>query len=152
MKNSEIKRLRKQIERNRYPQEFQVIDNINLNCYGYALGIDLWLELGHIYGYSLDFNNINPIMAECAIQKDAKKLKLRIQKVSRKSLPIPKEGQWLIALYIREDDFHCVRQDSDGEWSHKPGEEPSEKLHFKIPPDVIEGDHVYLATFLLERS
>ena len=151
MKKSEIKKLRKKIEINQYPPQFENINSSNVNCYGYALGIDLWIELGRIYGYSLDFNNINPIMAECALYKDAKKLKLKLSKVSKNNLPIPKKNQWLISLYFRTDDFHFIRQDSSGEWSHKPGEDSSEKLAFKIPPDVIEVDHKYLATFLVEK-
>lgn len=152
MKKSDISKLRKIIDNNHYPPTFEYIEDTYMNCYAYALGVNSWIELGRIYNYSLDMNNINPIMAVCALEKDAKKLKLQVKKVSRKNLPKPQKNQWLIALYVRSDDFHIIRQDIDGEWSHKPGQEPSEKLLFKIPPDTIEINHNYIATFLVEKN
>jgi len=39
-----------------------------------------------------------------------------------KQLPPPKKGYYVVGLYFDEgDDFHWVRQDSDGGWSEKPG-------------------------------
>ncbi len=49
--------------------------------------------------------------------------------------PVPKKGYYLVAMFfIPRDDFHFLRQDRDGNWSHKPGDEEVTNLDFDGKP------------------
>lgn len=119
------------------------------------MGVGFWLELGKLhYGYCLDYDNLRPKQAEVAFFKDAQSLGLKVKKESRKRLPVPKFGEWLVALYLMEGDFHFIRRNTDGGWCHKQGEEPAEQLSCIYPPDRI-GTYEYVGTYSVsinERS
>lgn len=49
--------------------------------------------------------------------------------------PVAKKGYYLVAMFvIPGDDFHFVRQNEDGSWSHKPGDEEVTNMDFKGRP------------------
>jgi hypothetical protein len=61
--------------------------------------------------------------------------------------PVPKQGYYLVAMFvIPQDDFHFVRQDNDGTWSHKPGDEEVTNLDFDGKP-ITDPRHAALGQY-----
>lgn len=67
-------------------------------------------------------------------------------------LPPPKAGHYIVGMYVKdippseqypegEQDYHFIRQDSDGGWSHKLGKDPHDKVMRYIEPS---SDAMYL--------
>lgn len=154
MKRSRIKKLRRIIEDNNYPQRFKREKRSDYNCYGYAIGITEWLELGDIANLQVDWLNINPELLCVAFEADMSILKIKIvKKLQREEEDTKlKPNQWEVALYWADEDFHFIRKDLDGTWSHKQGESSTERhMEWSVPPYQISGNYYYVCSYILEK-
>ena len=116
----------------------------NGNCYSYALGLsnpkfvnNNFLQTGMSIGYvggSLVSSN-NPGKYLYGIQKDFETLEIDFyDSITGEE---NKHGGYKIAFYVSPEDFHFIRQNADGSWSHKVGyskiiervNEPGENLN-----------------------
>lgn len=72
--------------------------------------------------------------------------------------PVAKKGYYLVAMFvIPGDDFHFVRQNNDGTWSHKPGDEEVTNLDFKDkritdPKTANLGDYKFVSYFYVPEG
>ena len=95
------------------------------NCMSYALGLfDQWCYLDAFDDAFndagcgvIDYEQLDKIFTECCIELE-KKFHLRRLISSEEKL---NTNERMIAFRIGADDFHFVRQNSDGTWTHKPG-------------------------------
>ena len=89
------------------------------NCMSYALGIfDDWLDINSFdCTCSEDEEALNDIFYDCC-QELEERFAVRRLSGPAASLEI---NERLIAFRIGFDDFHFVRRNSDGSWTHKPG-------------------------------
>ena len=111
-------------------------DRFNYNCMSYALGVyNKWLGLSS-FDYSIDYDNedsdidydyLKHIFEDCC-QELIWKYDLRRLSSSREQL---EANERMIAFRIGADDFHFARKNSDGTWTHKPGQNYIRKMHEK---------------------
>lgn len=96
------------------------------NCMSYALGVfDHWLELWsfnstYIFDCDnnyIDYDCLNKVFSDCCKELQDKYSARRLTNLNDTLLL----GERMIAFRIGADDFHFVRQNSDGTWTHKPG-------------------------------
>ncbi len=89
----------------------------NVNCLGYALNIKSWMRLG-----DMEFSSRGQAIATVS----ERAMKLYGLKPAPFQNPPNKQGFYLIALtWGREmTDWHWMRQDAGGAWSHKLGSKP----------------------------
>jgi hypothetical protein len=72
--------------------------------------------------------------------------------------PVQKKGYYLVALFvIPQDDFHFLRQDKDGKWSHKPGDEEVTNVDFKDklitdPKQAALGKYQFVSYFYVPEG
>lgn len=95
------------------------------NCMSYALGIyDKWLLLESFHHSVDDYDYLEHTFDDCC-QELADRYKLRrLFNLEEKLEP----NERVIAFRIGATDFHFVRQNSDGTWTHKLGEECVETM------------------------
>lgn len=158
-----IRKIRDYIKKNDYPSLSPCIKKndpmlrCNYNCYGYIFGftgeqyedinnnIGIW-NLGftdQTFGLAYRFGN--PYVVKILLKNDFKKLKLKLHN-SNENEKI-KNGEIKFAIYGCEQDFHFVRQNADGTWSHKMGwncvEEEFKTKNGKLEKSFERGDHDY---------
>ena len=104
--------------------------NYKFNCYGYIFGFtgEQYDRFDDKYNWILGFSdekyeNITSYedrnIVEKMLKSDFKFLKLRLN-LSDEQEKI-EDGEIKFALYACDKDFHFVRQNADGTWSHKRG-------------------------------
>lgn len=128
-----LKSIRKCIKDTEYPaKSLAVADNLLgsndcFNCYGYLFGFTgteyiriykrgLW-NLGYLCDTSFRFESKRE--AEEILKSDFEILKLKL--VNSSEAEKLKFGELKFAMYYSDYDFHFVRQNADGTWSHKVG-------------------------------
>lgn len=125
------------------------------NCYAYAINSRVVnhdtcavYDLGGFYNLNQGLILMTKLQAEAALYKDLTLIGLKADKVKYSQLELPNENHYNICLFIKNTtwynhpytDFHFVRQDIDGSWSHKMGRQglpeqltsKSEKPHLII--------------------
>ena len=91
-------------------------DQYDYNCMSYALNVfDHWLELLSFTSFTND--DLNKIFLDCCEELQYKYAARRLTSSNDTLL----SGERMIAFRIGVDDFHFVRRNSDGTWTHKPG-------------------------------
>lgn len=122
----------------------RVASSDNANCYGYALGINRRLTPGTNRGRSL--NDIGLWSAGGIPYAEARKTEL-LDVCVMDGLKRDGPGR-CIAVYVHVYpdciDFHFVRDENDGTWSHKPGEDPVENnfgSHTEAEIAAVEASH-----------
>ena len=123
----------------------------NGNCYSYALGLSnpegvsnvimqTGMNIGYVGGSLVTAND--PKKYLYGIQKDFETLEIDFYDSSLDSEN--KHNGYKIAFYVSSTDFHFIRQNVDGSWSHKVGYlKIIEKLN--TPSDTIE-DYKHIKT------
>lgn len=126
--------LKKCISKNNYPPQYspQKWNNKKFNCYLYALDLCMdfqpYLDDGRIVPGIPGFlsraeNNDYREIKEKTLQyfiEDCEILNLNISETTLDEKI--NKNEYKIAVYVEEyDDFHFVRQDSNGKWSEKAG-------------------------------
>lgn len=144
-----IKKIRKYIKENDYPTVSPCIKKndpmlrCNYNCYGYVFGFtgEQYKDINEYGVWNLGFTDQtfglierfgNPIVVNRLLKQDFKKFKLKLFDSYEKEKI--EDGEIKFAVYGCEQDFHFVRQDADGTWSHKMGWNCVEE-EFKTEPD-----------------
>ncbi len=127
------------------------------NCYCYALGItapyefvkryeykeidDLSHNLGFMddrFRYSLDLDmNLSGLQSDLEL--------LGIDSYETTMLHEPSHNGYKIAFFKAYDDFHFIRQNSDGSWSHKLGYTPKIE-RIEMPQERVLGRYNYVKT------
>jgi hypothetical protein len=101
-------------------------DQYDYNCMSYAFGVfDHWLELGsfnptYIFDCDdnyIDYDCLNKVFSDCCEELQNRYAVRRLTSSNDTLL----SGERMIAFRIGGDDFHFVRRNSDGTWTHKPG-------------------------------
>ncbi len=89
----------------------------SVNCLGYALNVKTWLRLG-----DMAFQSRGAAIG-ATIERS---MRLYDLKPAPFQNPPNKEGYYLVALTWGRDtaDWHWMRQDAGGAWSHKLGSKP----------------------------
>lgn len=120
---------------------------INGNCYSYALDIfnpegisNVILQLGLNVGYlsrNLVYNGTKEKYLY-GLAKDFEELNIDSYEISS---DLPNEhGGYKIAFYLSFNDFHFLRQNSDGSWSHKVGY-LNRLDKFDTLPNIVNGNY-----------
>lgn len=137
------------------------------NCYAHIWGLDRdeieqfpENEVFDIPGFSgLEFEF--PVNEEDLVQKVFQDMDLLDVDIRISSVDEPlKADEWKIAIYYSDHDFHFMRQDSDGTWSHKVGYTPfifSEKMPTKYlvlhpDPDIPPYKLVTICTLRVKND
>ncbi|MBQ8844806.1 MAG: hypothetical protein IJ008_02190 [Clostridia bacterium] len=157
-----IKKIRKHIKENDYPTISPCIKRndpmlrCNYNCYGYVFGLtgEQYQDINQQGVWNLGFTDQtfgfverfgNPNVVRYLLKNDFKKLKLKLYESNENEKL--NQGEIKFALYSCEQDFHFVRQDADGTWSHKMGwncvEEKFETENGKLKKYFPRGDKNY---------
>lgn len=123
-----IRRIRDQLVRRHYPMPYEPSLPAE-NCYAYALGStfkDNDTEAKYVFNLGALSKMYFPDtkeQAEEALKADMKELGISCEK-SYYEEKLEKD-EWKIALFFYDEpgdeDFHLMREDSDGYWSHKVG-------------------------------
>ena len=120
-----------------YPQSFPSTLFPYTNCYSYAVGVTMPDKTGKLY-YPGGISNM-PVMYDKRFLLRFLKSDLRLLGVYAKEISLDKakeemrEGKQVIAFFYSsfESDFHFLRKDRDGGWSHKRGyEKHPEKVEY----------------------
>lgn len=101
-------------------------DPWDYNCMSYALGIfDEWLIINafdsslNYEDYTVDYNYLKEVFLACCKELEDK---YAVRPLSNPEAELAKNER-MIAFRIGATDFHFVRKNSDGTWTHKPGED-----------------------------
>lgn len=142
--------LRKRILENILPLGFSEDNSTKTNCYAYSLGLtDTWLKLGAVSGVEEDWDIVSPSKVIHAFESDMRALDITIlQKLRRGDSPQLDFNQLLVGVYWASNDYHFIRFNKDGKWSHKPGPQPVKRLG-EFPPYQL-GRYEYICSYLLE--
>lgn len=100
-----------------------------VNCYAYALGIDLPPECFNIYFRSsyqpgCFFEAINQTKLEKTGLEERLEMDFEVLEFDYRMIsPDEKiaKDEWKIALLNKNGDYHFLREGNDGTWYHKPG-------------------------------
>lgn len=78
---------------------------------------------GELGGYKLTKDSKNPVTETNRVFQGLEADGIKSLQTTSSELPPKKDNHYLIGVYVAGNwhDFHFVRQDSDGGWSHKPG-------------------------------
>lgn len=114
------------------------------NCYGYALGVNLFITPGTNHGAEVnDIGAWSGGDVEYAQERHAELMAACLAD----GLALAGPGR-RIGLYVHEYegsiDYHFVRNEDDGSWSHKPGVDPPETGvvdHATIQVHDVTGSH-----------
>lgn len=115
-------------------KELNVMHNMLLNCYAYALGI-MYVNPKVLYNFGFMTGEddsrfckngvISEVKAENMMKSDLKELGLKCRKFNLNDKIELEDNEYLIKWYycnIEEGDIHFFRQDPEsGIWFHKPG-------------------------------
>lgn len=107
-------------------ESYQFYNNENVNCFGYAIGIEAYIELGILYAVS----NIdeamywNRVVPEVVSKARYYNVTLRVLSGLDDSIA---DDEYRVAFRVNLNgrEMHFMRQNADGSWSAKYGEEPS---------------------------
>ena len=90
----------------------------------YALGIyDSWLNLESFSqsfscdSITIDYEHMEDVFYDCCSELEEV---YAARRISGPEVQL-EESERIIAFRVSADDFHFVRQNSDGTWTHKPG-------------------------------
>lgn len=130
-RKEKIAKIREGLLKNQYPLEFKNYAYSQENCYAYALGSD-FKEDPNDSDYIFNIGAISGkeqyprtyAEAEEAFMDDMKVLGIECRKCDM--YEEVKNGEWKVLLffdllYANLYDFHFIREDRDGLWSHKQG-------------------------------
>lgn len=101
-------------------------DRFEYNCMSYALGVfDNWLYLD-AFRYSfiendydeIDYDLLENVFYDCCTELEKR---YAVRRLSGPNATLA-ANERMIAFRIGADDFHFARKNSDGTWTHKPGE------------------------------
>ena len=99
-------------------------DEWDYNCMSYALGIyDSWLNLESFSqsfscdSITIDYEHMEDVFYDCCSELEEV---YAARRISGPEVQL-EESERIIAFRVSADDFHFVRQNSDGTWTHKPG-------------------------------
>lgn len=128
----------------------------NSNCYMYALGLTTPKIFASIYEYkeiddlihNLGF--ISDIPYSTSLKENLYSLQCDLENLGIDSyectmLGDTHHGGYKIALFKAPYDFHFIRQNSDGSWSHKLGYSPIIE-RIEIPQERVLGEYDYIKT------
>ena len=87
------------------------------NCYAYALGETVWKYVGGSQDAVTDYN-VNDVAK--LVLKDAERDGRTMRIIDSYNSDI-NANEYRIALRVGAADYHFMRQNDDGTWSHKPG-------------------------------
>lgn len=130
-KEEKIALIRKSIQENRYPLQYQYLSYYkSSNCYSYAIGSKyVESESDDEYIYNLGcmsglYPARNRLEAEKAFISDMDVIGINVRKSSFEEQL--HEQEWKIAFFYDDYcvyfyDFHFARQNADGSWSHQEG-------------------------------
>ncbi len=140
----------------------------NTNCFSYAFNSQVGENdnnpfklqpLNESYGY-ISQSQIQADTIESYINNTARKYGLTFEAVGKYEKCAP--GTYKVALVIAPgQDYHWYRQNPDGTWSHKPGEQPITNLdasgNLIYDPEIANRQYFYLieyiyGTYILELN
>lgn len=102
-------------------------DEDDYNCMGYALGTFEWEELDTFFVW-WDEEDGKDIL-EDMILDCVGEIEKRFDFVHCIESPEDvRENEYVVAFKVGYDDFHFMRQNSDGSWTHKRGGSPIEEI------------------------
>jgi len=118
-------------------KDYEECDAQDVNCAGYALGLDEWHNVGGEAGAVSDYDV--EIVADQFMQ-GVKEMGRGIRPIKTYNSPIH-QNEYRVALRTTtnsagDPDYHFMVQHSDGSWSHKPGNLPSRMLEYDNPTDA----------------
>ena len=116
-------------------EEYTPISDPSFNCYAYALGEDEWRYVG---GSQDAVSNFDVNAVGEMVVNDVTQSGMGIRPLSAFDSPIEAD-EYRIALRTGESDYHFMRQNSDGTWSHKPSWLPT-MLASGTNPSTISWD------------
>ena len=101
-----------------------VANQYNYNCMSYALGVfNEWLGIrafNDSFSYDdddIDYEYLNDVFYDCCLELEER---FSVRRISGPTAKL-EINERVIAFRIGADDFHFVRRNSDGTWTHKPG-------------------------------
>ena len=157
-RKEKIARIRESMLKNQYPLDFNQYHCNRENCYAYALGSDYTDDDRNdddIYNLGCMSHAIYPPKtipeAEEAFYNDMKVLGVDCRRCGLDAKVA--QGEWKVVLFFEgmftySHDFHLVREDKGGGWSHKSGLYGSVWRFGKDPRSMTDLD--YVGTFILK--
>ena len=149
-----------------YDQEW--VNNINTNCYAFALGLDVseWditpnaYQPGMMFAKTFDqpYDEVKELPYEERLLLDLELLKIDCKEANPSEKPrcIKDRVSWLISMFESEEDVHFLRKNSNGVWWHKQGyifSSPTNKDQYRKiildPRDCTLGNYEYKKTYRL---
>lgn len=117
-----ITQARKIIEENNYPLDYNPMewkDYLDSNCYAYALGLKLdeGFLIGDFIGRRVTKHTPIDIQIEILCE-ELEELGFEVLKCDTLDI-IPENSFKLYIEWNESNEYHFIRQDSDGLWSHK---------------------------------
>ena len=146
-------------------------NDINTNCYAFALGLDIseWDIAPNAYQpgmiFAITFNKsymdeVRNMPFEQRMLLDLKILEIKCKETSPDDITCynPKNDniEWVISMFESDEDVHYLRKNNEGEWWHKQGyifSSPTNKDDYKKiitdPRDCHLGTYRYKKTYKL---
>ena len=102
-----------------------IADQFDYNCMSYALGVyNDWLCIDafrHSFAENsfdeVDYDLLEEVFYDCCLELEER---FALRRLSGPNAELT-EDERMIAFRIGANDFHFVRKNSDGTWTHKPG-------------------------------
>lgn len=121
-----IDRIKENLKNVTYPQSFDSIPYEETNCMAYAVGLkEPDYSRGRYYpgGIIHQYSYISRKTLVERLTQDLQLIGINCKVISEEEARTCKEpGKQIVAIYylnVEENDFHMIRKDADGGWSHK---------------------------------
>jgi RHS repeat-associated protein len=120
-------------------KKYEESTSTKYNCYAYALGEKDWRYVGGRPDAVTDFDVDSVALM---VMDDVKKLGRSIRPLESYDSPID-SNEYRIALRTGVEDYHFMVQNSDGSWSHKPGQCKTRQID-GANPSVVPWDRILI--------
>lgn len=129
---------------------YKQVSTEKINCYAYALGLSKKNNPGYIANPASNTPGVGVQQWAEGVERDMKKLKRGIRRINGPhSYIFSEERRIAIRGADGGGDYHFMVQNSDGSWSHKPGQLDSESLKDRGEcPNTIQWDSTYNSSII----
>lgn len=107
-------------------EEIINVETCDYNCMGYALGTFEWEDLWNYFSCEDEDFSLLETTAKACVQEILNSYTDIRQVIDPKEVD---KDEYAIAFRIGYDDYHFIRQNSDGSWSHKRGPQEIENFN-----------------------
>ena len=155
MRLRKIRRIKEDFKKVSFPQSFCRKNYFFTNCMAYAIGAKVPDYTFTFYFPGGISGNKHILFRDTLVEKfinDMEQIGIHAEVITSKQAKREnQDGIQTMVLYYSavQDDFHCIRKDKDGGWSHKVGYEGiPEKVDYNYE-EVIELSYELIAFFNL---